>query len=353
MKHLRPWIGCLLWLGACIERIPLDESLSGAPLLVVDGGMTNLHEPYRVQLSYTSPTLQAYEGEDLTGAEVYITNEEGTRADLTEVADSEGTYQTDSTLFRGQIGQTYQLHVITPDGMSYASLPETMTEVSPIDSIYFALESRSRLIESEGETLLTKWGLQFYLDGGTGASRTAYYQWTYSETYQFAAPLGGPFCYLTTFPTRDITIASTQDLTRDRVVGQPINFVDITGRKLQKRYSLLVRQTSLTERAYQFWQNVVRQQESVGSIFDPPPAPIPGNLRNVNDERETVLGYFRVAAVAEKRIFVSRFDIPERPGLRPGGFPECSPENEGSRVPDYCFTCERLPGATTTPPSFW
>ena len=350
MRHFLLWTSSWWLLTACIERIPLDESLAGQPLLVVDGEMSNLNEPYRVQLSYTSPTLRAYEGEELTGARVYVTDERGGRADLAET--EAGTYETDSTTFWGRVGQTYQLHVEAPDGRSYVSLPETMPQTAPIDTVYFELESRSRLIESEGETLLTTWGLQFYLDGGTGASPAGYYRWTYSETYQFTSPLGGPLCYLTTFPTRLISVASTQDLARDQVVKQPINFVDITGRKLQKRYSLLVRQASLTERAYRFWQNVVEQQENVGSVFDPPPAPIAGNMRNVNDDGEVVLGYFQVAAVTRKRIFVSRFDVPERTGLRPDGFPDCSSPN-GGEVPDYCADCRRLTGATTIPPSFW
>ena len=49
--------------------------------------------------------------------------------------------------------------------------------------------------------------------------------------------------------------------------------------------------------------------ESLGTLFDPQPSIIRGNISNVNDESEVVLGYFDAASIQEKRIFVNSNDF--------------------------------------------
>lgn len=355
MKHSSAWLGSLLLLSTCIERIPLDESLSGTPLLVVSGEITDAPGPYKVALSFVSPTLKAYEGNVLRGAEVYITDQEGNRNDLAEVFEEPGTYITDSSSFRGETENTYQLHIVTPSGKTYASLPETMPTVVPIDSIYFELENRPSINEL-GRTL-DQWGLQFYVKTAASNGKTAFYRWRWAETYQFIAPLVRelqlviPVCYRSSASTRAISIASTLGLSRNRIERQQLNFAPKRGLRFQRRYSLLVQQYALSERAYSFWENVQAQQEDVGSIFSPPPSPIVGNMYNIDDDREVVLGYFQASAVTEKRIFVTRSDVPREPGVRPGGFEDCGPNTE--QPADYCYDCSLMPGITTETPAFW
>ena len=355
MKHLCLWISCLLLLSACVERISLDESLDGEPLLVVDGEVTDAAGPYRVTLTYTSPTLEAFEGEKLTGAEVYLTDQEDNRTELTENEEAPGTYATDSATFRGEVGSTYQVHIITTSGRTYASIPETLLGVSPVKEVYFRVESRPK-VDALG-ALRDEWGLQFYVATESDNRSSAYYRWQWSETFEFPTPISPPgpptsaasICYLSTSPTRFIRLASTQGVRADRI-NQKLNFVTMSGRQLQVRYSLLVQQYSLTERAYTYWQNVQEQVENGGSIFDPPPSPLIGNVYNVNDDRETVLGYFRASAVAERRIFVLRSDVPPSPD---GSKPSPSSACQESEPPEFCFDCSLVPGTTTVPPPFW
>ncbi|WPP48438.1 DUF4249 domain-containing protein [Catalinimonas niigatensis] len=353
MKQATLWIGCLMLLSTCVERLELDESLSGEPLLVVDGIITNANEPYVVKLAYTSSSLQTYEANPLSDAQVYITDQEENRTDLTEV--DAGEYETDPNFFQGNSGKSYRLHIIAPNGRTYASLPETMPDVPSIDNIYFELDSRP--YESSIGTILDEWGLQFYLNTGSGENKNAYYRWSWTETYEFTAPLvrpgqfNIPTCYQSGTQTRYLNIASTQGLSRDRIERRKINFVQKSGRKLQRRYSLLVKQYGLSERAYNFWENVQEQQENSGSVFAPPPAPIPGNVYNVNDDTEPVLGYFQASSVTEKRVFVSRSEIPPGPGGSPGGFGECI--DGDPEASDYCFDCSLMIGVTTETPSFW
>ena len=352
MKYALLALSSLLLLTTCVDRIDLDESLSGDPLLVVDGVITDANEPYTVKLSYSSRNLKTYEGGILSGAEVYITDEENNRADLTETG-SLGEYQTDSTQFRGKPGKTYQLHIVAPNGKTYASLPETMLPVAPVERVYFEVESRPKV--SALGTITDEWGLQFYVNTSGSDNGTAYYRWKWIDTFQFSAPLalpmqlGTPTCYQSSTSGRELSLASTQGLSSNRVERQKLNFVLKTGRKLHTRYSLLVLQYSLTERAYTFWENVRAQQEDAGSVFSPPPAPISGNMYNANDDQEVVLGYFQASAISQQRIFLTRSQVPESPGGNPGGFSECN----STEPSDYCYDCSLIPGTTTVAPSFW
>ncbi len=347
------WV-VLLPLAACIELIELDESLSGARLLVVEGEITDRAGPYQVKLSYTSATLEAFRGDVLSGAEVYISDANGNRAPLTETTEP-GTYETDSATFRGEEGGTYTVDITTPAGKRYASLPETMPEGTPIDSVYFQLESRPK-IGPLGD-LVDEWGLQFYVQTGDGGSRVAYYRWKWDATFRFRTPIPIPqaepipgACFTDMPSGSAIRLATTEGLMRDRIEEQQLNFVPIAGRGLQIRYSLLVQQHALTEGAYNFWEDIVAQQTTGESIFDPPPSPIAGNLYNVDDDSETVLGYFQVASVVEKRIFVPSAMVPANPD---NTFPGSAEPCRGGSIPDYCFDCSLIPGTYIEPPSFW
>jgi len=107
----------------------------------------------------------------------------------------------------------------------------------------------------------------------------------------------------------------------------------------------------MTERVYTFWETVKTQAESGSSIFAPPPSPIPGNIFNINDNTEAVLGIFQVSAVRQQRFFLPRAEVPARPGGPPSGFGECGPGVE--ELPEYCYDCRLIRGATTERPPYW
>jgi hypothetical protein len=71
--------------------------------------------------------------------------------------------------------------------------------------------------------------------------------------------------------------------------------------------------------------------------------PIKGNLRNLSDPGQPVLGYFGASMVTEKRIFVVNV-----PGL-PIEYIPCDPE---PKPEPECIDC-RLAGGTIVKPTFW
>ena len=136
------------------------------------------------------------------------------------------------------------------------------------------------------------------------------------------------------------------------------------------KYSLLVNQYSLTERAYNYWENLRKNNQETVDLFGKQPANVKGNLYNVKDTTDVPLGYFGVSSVRSKRIMVNPVD-----GLSFDRFLRCKADIidgplPGERplyyVPDYdfegkiytglgapeCIFCTMLGGTTVKPP-YW
>lgn len=86
-----------------------------------------------------------------------------------------------------------------------------------------------------------------------------------------------------------------------------------------------------------------------GSVFDAPPAPIFGNIRNINDDEEMVLGYFEVANVQVTRIYTTKADVPY--------FIEevCKygPSRPINDYPRTCLRCSEFNNSTNETPEWW
>lgn len=357
-----------LLLTTCIDPFDIGDVVNGQPRLVVDGLLTNQTKSHQVRITYSSPTLETFEDEAVRGAQVFIEDEDGNRVDLLEI--DEGLYQTPDD-YAGTVGKSYVLHVRTAENVSYRSLPEMMRPVADINAISAQLESRKYLTTIG--VLLDEWGMQFYVSTGTGLPEPNFYRWDWEETYEFTAPLvremqlNVPRCFQSGRPFRQLLIGSSQDLTQDRIERQPLTFVSKRTYKLQQRYSLLVEQYSLTERAFNFWSDIEEQRNSDGSLFDPPPSQIIGNMIREDDPNEIVLGYFQVSAVTEKRFFITRAEVPREPGGPVGGFGSCvepveevpggvpsrGDDNPPPEPPEFCYDCTLIRGTTTERPSFW
>lgn len=353
-KHTCLSIILLLFLSACIDPYDLEGEVQGSSVLVIDGMITNQKGPYQVLLSYSSPSLKSYERNHVSGAQVTITNDEGQEEVLQEK--EPGVYVSDSCGMQGAVGRSYQLHVVTPEGKRYASRPEMMQPVADIDSIYPKLESEKYL--SSIGTELTRWGIRLYVNTGSKTPEARFYRWNWTETYEFNAPVSLPppappyptRCWASGSTLRNIYLASTNGLEQDIIADQPITFVSFNGIKLQTRYSILVSQYSLTGHAHAYWEKIQEQKASAGSIFDPPPAQIIGNVYNVDQDEELVLGYFQASAIAEKRFFIRRSELPAPPSGSIGSTPECFVPGE---IPSYCIDCTQIAGATPERPAFW
>ncbi|MES1214744.1 MAG: DUF4249 family protein, partial [Bacteroidota bacterium] len=68
-------------------------------------------------------------------------------------------------------------------------------------------------------------------------------------------------------------------------------------------------QVSLTREAYQFWERYNDQTTRTGSILDPLPASIKGNVFNEADPDDFALGYFSASSVTHKRAEIIPYSL--------------------------------------------
>jgi len=318
-------------LCTCID--PYSPKLKGyESLLVVDGVITDEATSYIIKLSRTIREQDAIPV-IVPDATVYITDDNGTSTELTSQGD--GTYKTDSNSFKGEIGKNYTLHINTNDGNEYESDPCMMQPAPDIDSIYFARDQE--LVNNGSET---QEGLMIYLDSKKGVNNN-YYRWDFEETWKFKVPDPKKFDYIndtTIIPVErvkeygwkdskssEVLIRSLSFTGADRIEREPVHFIAAQmSDRLSVQYSILVRQYSISKDEYDFWNSMIKVNNSGADIFASQPFPIISNIHNVSNPMELVLGYFQVSAVKQKRKYISFSEI------------------TAMDLPVYHYPCERI-----------
>lgn len=348
-------------------------------ILVVDGLLTNGDDPCKVNLSLSN-SITSDELIPVSGGILYLSNEEMEDVLLTET--DPGVYQIIDSAFSGKVGTSYQLHIELPNGNVYESDMCKMEPPTPIDSVYGILETK----EESGYSH-TLQGVQFYLDNHSEVKDTCYYLWKLSQTYKYRASftldyiwagemitVSNPDSLITCWRTKPVNsfyTYSTKYIDQPVINKFPLNYTTTETKMLSVRYSLLVNQLSISETAFEFWDALRQQNLSNDNLYTQQPVQIRGNIRNIMNEDEVVLGYFTVAGVAQKRIFINR------PSVLTFYYTICDPDFESmifvgaspptfwpiyiTNVPgkgnalggsDVCFDC-RLEGGELTPPDFW
>ena len=336
-------------INSCIDPLELDTA-SNASRLVVDGQITNEPGPYTVRLSISKPYASYADSWDavVTGASVVVADDEGHEEQLTET--KPGFYQTSPGGIQGQIGNTYTLRIKTKDGKAYTSVPELLMPVPAIDTIYTEVR-RQQVLNTAGNEE-TAYIVEVYVDAREPGDTKNYYRWQWEGIYRistqpwdYSEKVRGvrvpmpkdccDVCWVTSL-AGGVNVSDDRLMNGKSIKRRLITQIPVNARTFENKYYIEVAQTSISEAAFDYWSTLQAQTASIGSIQDPPPAIILGNISNVNDPEERVLGFFAAAAVSKKNIFVRREDLGVNPG--PLVFPD---------------DCRVLANSTTEKPAFW
>lgn len=295
----------LIFLSACVEPYPLPEIKSNSQILVVDGFLNATDQVATVRLSRTVNLTSIDNSAPETGANVWIEAENGAKTMLKEV--SGGQYEEKVEV---SVSNRYRI-VIDTRGEKYNSEFEKVGLSPPIDSISWKPN---------------EFGISVFVSTNDPINKTQYFKWDYEETWEYTAAFQSSFIFNRgryiyrlpendifhcwhTFPSTEILISTTNRLNQDVISEFQLLELPLRTEKLWIKYSILVTQRAISFKAYEYWQQLKKNTESLGTLFDPQPSQIIGNI--ASEKGNEVLGYFTASTVTTKRLTLALEDLPE------------------------------------------
>lgn len=302
-----PVITAAVWYTACVETYEpaLREGSTGS--LVVEAQLMN--DSSVVKLS-RSGAVNAAKSEPERNARLWVESEDASYQSPLFREFSAGKYTADLKL---TAGTNYRLRIETEDGKTYRSDYVPYKISPPVEDIGFEV--------SAGK-------VHYHVSTSDPTNSTRYYRWEYEETWMYRSAFesywrfrNGEMYFLPlnqqtytcwkSDTSTGIFIATTEDLADDVVSRKQLHSIDPqSSYKLNLRYSLLVKQYALTKEGFEFWSRLKDNTEKLGSIFDPLPAQIPGNLECTSNPAEAVIGFVNASSMSTKRIFNLHSDFP-------------------------------------------
>ncbi|KQS33094.1 DUF4249 domain-containing protein [Dyadobacter sp. Leaf189] len=361
----------LLILDSCVEPFSPPEVNSVEKYLVVDGFLNVGQDTSRIELRQTQNVSEPTVNLSVEGAIITAESETGESYNFTEAG--RGLYLLPPQQYNENTKYRLRINLF---GKEYLSEYVEVTKTPPIDSLASRFDA--------GQDAMI-----FYVNTHDPNNNTHFYRWKFEETWEYRSAY---YSYLEVVDKKIVTrskdinqcwgsmrsgsilLGSTIKLSSDIIKDLPLFKVPVSTNKLYIRYSVLVRQYALSREAFEYWTSLSKTTQGTGSLFDPQPSQVTGNIHNVKDSKDLVFGYFSAATEQTKRLTIAphlgnfprcmppdTFDIV----CRPNSDRQCALETAallmsfgGERAeyilgaPASCIDC-RTQGGTTTKPTFW
>lgn len=337
---------------ACVDPYEVEVP-EGEQLLTVEGIISTGPGPHAITLTRSATYGSIFQGliRPVSLATVVVRDNEGNVTFLTEGLDAKGTYYTPSS-FSAQVGKSYTLQIRTAEGKVYTSTPEKVASVPAIQS----LEIRTVTIPTE-ESSFPKSGIQLIAGLKDPADENNFYYWRNGPAVYILetrpdlfTPRPSPTnpnrtpqpkdccvqCYRYEAGNNQSLFVVNDDSFNGLSTKIPASFIADDGYRFVNKFRMDLKQYSISQGAYRYLRLVKQQAEISGSIFDPPPATIRGNMLSLDNPDEVVLGYFMAGGETSRRIYVDKNDLTFK--------------QNRAIIPDDCRV---ISGAFIDPPADW
>lgn len=357
---------CLL---GCTELFEGEFTGAGSDRIVITGGITNIEVP-EVRIYKSVPFGDGSRApQPIRGAHVWIEDQNGLRVEmeeandtkerdfhffaepnpdpanyatvekylevfwdidtLTQTFDSNLRYEAIDKSFRGEIGSTYKLVIELEDEIRYESTPQLLKAPPPIGNAYSEYEKGRSINDLGNEENAHRWNV--FVETDVDPGEDTFLNWRYSGIYEvetfpedycaqpendcnpgIAHPREVPpgcckYCYVTEYGS-DFSVASSAEVPTNRIVKK-IAAVPIDELKVYNYYQMDIYQLSISQEVYDYLKILNAQITGQGSIFDPTPATIEGNVYNTANPQQKSLGMFYVAGVTTTELQLNKSGI--------------------------------------------
>jgi hypothetical protein len=207
----------------------------------------------------------------------------------------------------------YRLLIRTSNGQQYESDFVPVLPAPEIDSITWQQKNQD---------------VEIMVNTHDNTNNTRYYRWDYDETWEFHSVYLSDFYFdvfnvemydrinnreiyycWKTISSSEILLGSTAKQADDILRNYKLKTIKYGDERLAVRYRINMRQYALTQTAFEYWQTMKKNTESMGTIFDPQPSVNVSNIRNTNNPDEMVIGYISAGATTSSRKFIERSEI--------------------------------------------
>jgi hypothetical protein len=342
---------------SCTEPYALQTN-TFEDAIVVEATITDELKKHEIKITrvYTfeesEPTIEH-------DAQVYINDNVGNTYKFIE---NNGVYISVNE-FKAETNRQYQLFIKTSNGKQYNSTRETLTTQSSINEV-----------NANFKTIFGVDGVEITVNSYDPTNTSKYYRFEYEETYKIVSPqwnpdsliaiynifdynvytytqpktINGEICY-NTVKSNEIIQENTSRYIDDKIENFPVRFIPQNDYIIAYRYSILVKQYVQNLEAYSFYKTLNDLNGSSNLLSPNQPGYIEGNIKNIENSTEKVIGFFDVSSVSSKRIFFNYNDFFD--GEAPIKFPvECPLKvydgsigvadceiNPPSPLPPYCY----------------
>jgi hypothetical protein len=308
MKQRAFCILALIVIVGCKKPYYPDVIAAPNSYLVVEGVINSGADSTIIKLNRTVKLSNSTAVNPVTDASVTVEGDDNSSRPLATTG--KGIY-----FFPGlnlDVTHKYRLRIKTSNNKEYTSDFAPVVNSPAIDSITYKVKSD---------------GVSINLNTHS-PNNIRYYRWEYDETWVHTADYESQYksngdtvlprdrvnddiyvCWKN-YKSSTITLGTSAKLAQDVISDFLLIFISRHDDKIRHRYSILTRQYALTKEAYDFWVNLKKNTEQLGSIFDAQPSQIKGNIHSVTDANEPVIGYISVGSYTTKRIYVDQYNLP-------------------------------------------
>jgi len=321
VRAIRYWviIAVGLWTySSCIDEITLDID-NDAQFVIVNGLVTDEPGAYTITVD-NSPIIGV--GNDnivvpISGASVQLVDDQNSSVTFVESSEEAGTYTANVT--NVVPGRSYHIEVQLPNGVMIESEPQQLPDNQVlIDNIDWNIVDVEFINESGN--VVGREFVEIYANT-VPTDEEAFVRWRVTGEYDIVEKADGA------------------------IIQEPILKLPMDSR-FNILYLFNVSQFTISSREHEYWSRIQQLINVEGTLFDPPPGVLRGNLFNVSDPDDNIQGYFSVARQSFERRFVN---IAEK-----GFFADTDCQSRpNANNPEKCVDCTTINRSTLVKPDYW
>lgn len=315
--------------GSCVE--PYDISVATSQtILIVDGTIDDSNKDQFISLQKFIPSTSGNIRYDNVEKAIVMIVKDG-KDQFPCIYKEKGKYYLPLG-FKANVGSKYKLKITLDDGKQYESSEELMRLTPEITGYTVKFDKQGI---KQGDTNIPAHVI--YIDTKDPVETGDNFMWDwrlFEKQVVCKTCFGGIYLSSPAPQGRCISVAALGEIANEYdyscsgncweiLYSQELNVMSDVfsqGREIKNRlvakvpyyqtngFLIEIKQQLVSASAFQYLKILANQTQNNGTLVDSPPAPLTGNIININDRKESVGGYFLVGNSKIKRIWVDRLD---------------------------------------------